>query len=313
MSITVIRYFIMSMTLCSIFSWPVFAQKEKVDEEIHRVIEAARNGQLRLPESFVFDAGNVTATVDGTIPFTYDSNKIVRNQAYLIIHKAGIAKEGADRSIQVVEALAHGCHDSQVGIALYCSKSLRQYDSKEFTANAKGSIAAALLPGARTVPNIAMLIGWLGIEESMGRLQSIAYQDGASRVDQWHAHLALARMGVEQSIRYCLSVYKSQPMNTALVEQMVPDLLYTRQKSIYDEVIQLLYEKDKLCYSLSPDNERQIHCGYLLMEQLSKYIEDYPFETHATGALKGHDYDESLVALRAWFTNTPYTIRQADF
>jgi hypothetical protein len=95
---------------------------------------------------------------------------------------------------------------------------------------------------------------------------------------------------------------------------MIPDLLYTRQRECYDEIVAILYSDSKDCRSANPYNEKSILCGYLVMEQLAPYIEDFPLETHGSGEIKMDDYDKALDKLRKWFKkNNSYVILDEKF
>lgn len=284
-----------------ISSSEVHSQQKKVDENIENVIFRARRNKMILPDNFVFEAENIQYTLAKIIPFTQDSNFIVRNQSYVIIHRAGQASKNESEINQCVETISNGCLDKNSGIARYCSKSLAKYKRESFSEKTKENISNAFIPKSRTLRNIAQLMGYLNLATNKEKLLLVTADDTEKKVNKWYAHLALARMGEEQSVQYCLNLYKNQKINIEVIENMIPDLLYTRQKAIYGEVIKILYSDEKNCISANPDNERKIPCGYWVMEQLGPYIEDFPLDTHASGAIKSDDYEKSLLKLRKWF------------
>jgi len=301
--------------LCLIIPFnQVFSQEKKVAKEIDIVISAAREGKMIMPGDLIFREENIGLTLNEVGSFVADSNALVRNQSYMIINKAGRSAKSNSEISTSVELLAGGCHDQNPGIVRYCSKSLQNFPRRYFSGKSKEYIRTALYPGSRTLPNIALMIGYLNLQESAGTLQRIANNKSESRKNKWYANLALARMGYQPSVKYCLNVYKNQALNSKLVDNMVPELLYTRQKEIYDKVVKLLYSDEKNCLSGNPDNERSIPCGYLVMELLSPYIEGFPLETHASGAIKSGDYDQALEELRTWFRNNQdYKIKDSGF
>ncbi len=300
--------------ILSVFCFFMNAQEKKVASQINEVMKAARADEMMVPNELIFQKGNASLALEYVKSFTNDSNALVRNQAYMIIHRLGKSSENATETMVCVEYLSKACHDTEVGIALYCSKILGNYPRQYFTGKAKKNISSALFPKSRILPNIAQLTGYLGLKENVDLLNTIASDNDESLKNRWYANLALARMGYDNSIRYCLNVYKRQKMSSELVEEMIPDLLYTRQKEIFDEVVKILYSNEKNCVSGNPDNERAIPCGYWVMEQLAPYIQNFPLQTYASGAIKSTDYDKGLDILRKWFdSNTDYRITDEGF
>jgi hypothetical protein len=290
------------------------AQEKKVKFQIDKVMQAAREDEMLMPDELIYEKGNVTLTLKYVKPFANDSIAFVRNQAYMIIHKLGRTSENATEVMICVEALSSACHDRDMGIALYSSKVLRSYPRNYFTGKAKKNIGSALFPKSRILPNIAQLAGYLSLQEKMDLLKTIASDSEESLKNRWYANLALARMGYDKSIAYCLNVYQKQKVNSELIEGMIPDLLFTRQKKIYDEVVKILYSNENNCVSGNPDSERAIPCGYWVMEQLAPYVQDFPLQTYASGAIKVTDYDKALNTLREWFNgNVDFCIIDEGF
>ena len=311
MRITMRKTFLIGIMLTAQLA---FSQEKKVAADIARVMDAARKGEMALPDNMVYAEENIRFALESTLPYVRDTNTLVRNQSYQIIHKIGRNTQNTNETLRCVEALSRACHDIDPGIALYASRSLAKYQREFFSDKAKESIETALFPKSKTLPYVAQLTGYLGLAAGIERLHSIATDNTESLKNKWYTHLALARTGDKTSINYCLAVYISQETNEEVVEEMIPDLLYTRQKDIYDEVVKILYRDDKACLSGNPNIERRIHCGYRVMEQLGPYIDGFPLETHASGAIKGGDYDRALEKLRVWFgENKKYLIIDNSF
>ena len=119
---------------------------------------------------------------------------------------------------------------------------------------------------------------------------------------KWAAHLALARMGDNTEIAYCIRVVQSKQMNNAIVYNLVPSLIYTRQKAVFDYLITILNSDEKNCNSSNPDNDSRIVCGYRVMEFLAPVIKDFPLQTiPGINQIKTNNYDAALETARKWF------------
>ena len=131
---------------------------------------------------------------------------------------------------------------------------------------------------------------------------------------KWNLALALARMGDEKALNYCLEKVKKASIDNQIVGYVLPDLLYTRQKAAVDYCVELLYSDEKQCRSANPDSPEAIPCAYRIIELLSPVIIDFPVKVNPAIGLESDNYPETLQSVREWLKANPdYKIRTDNF
>lgn len=308
-----IKIFTTCFSAAILFSFQVQAQKAKIAENIQNVVSAAKNKQMISADDFVFEKDNISTTLNEASKYINDSIVLCRNQVFVIIQKAGRLSKSEPEQTTAVNLLSTGCMDKNVGIAMYCSKSLQAFARNSFSAQARENIGKSFQENPKNYTNTAQLIGYLNLSDYIPAMQSALSDSKTRKKDAWYINLAMARMGDKKSVKYCKQIYESQKLGSEVVVEMFPDLLYTRNREFYDEIIKILYSDKKDCTSGNPDNEKSILCGYIVMEELAPYIKNYPLETHASGDIKTDDYDKSLEKLRKWFEKNEYVILDDSF
>jgi len=280
----------------------IVAQESEVIKSIEKVMYAAKRNKMVSADKFIYKPENTGFSISKAKKYLTEKEFLVRNQAYLIIKQAASSSQKEEEVKEAVMLISKGALDSNFGIARYCAKSLQYFPRTAFSEEAKKNIGKVLAVNPKTIRETALIIGYLGLSTQSVALKSIANNPKARKRDRWYAHIALARLGEKESVDYCLGVYHSLPLGGEVVENMIPDFLYTRNVEIYNEVIKILYIDKKKCTSANPNNEKSILCGYNVMEQMASYIKDFPLEPHASGAIKTDSYEKSLQELRQWFT-----------
>ena len=103
---------------------------------------------------------------------------------------------------------------------------------------------------------------------------------------RWSCMLALARIGEKTSVDEIISKISSKETDSKMIYAYYPDLIYTRQKKIYDFLIKRMMEKKMTCYSANPNNPVKIDCGYRIAEMLAPVIKDFPQRSDSKSAKK---------------------------
>ncbi|UII27533.1 hypothetical protein LVD15_03620 [Fulvivirga maritima] len=119
--------------------------------------------------------------------------------------------------------------------------------------------------------------------------------------------LALSRMGDEASAQKIIGILENLPVNDNLVYELVPDLVYTRNKTAFDYLFTIINSNENNCTSADPDNEAAILCGYRVMEYLAPHLTAQPLPAE-DGELAVDNYEQALQELRAW-----YTVNKSDY
>ena len=137
-------------------------------------------------------------------------------------------------------------------------------------------------------------------------------KEGTSAQDRWAMRLALARMGEPDMTDYCLARLKKVKVNDDVVYEFIPDLIYTRQKPIFDHLLTLIESDEKNCSSSNPDSDEKIICAYRIIEQIAPYIENFPAKVDVSGELQTNDYAKLLVEVRTWITQNRESYKIVD-
>lgn len=244
------------------------------------------------------------------LPFFQDSLLHVRQKAYSFLYQKGMDVNSSEKAPYIIRLLK-GCEDSNGGIAGQNLIWLSSFNKEDFTVDAKEQVDNLLrrdhIPHRK---RLIMLAGYVGAGREMLNRQLI--QPGLSSNERWYVHLALARMGDARSAEFCAQTVQTLQLNNDLVEYVMPDLIYTRQKVLLDICIDHLNSDESACTSADPDNERSMPCGYRILELIAPVIEDFPFRTSAIGGLDVPDYRQALPVARQWFRDNPGYIILTD-
>ncbi len=229
-----------------------------------------------------------------------DSLKDVRRKAYYITYRVGLEQKQITQ--QSITQLIDGLQDKNSGIVGALLEYLKEFRASDYPGEARKRIATLLKQGIPHYKKMIKIAGFLNLEEQKDFLKSLlANQEYSSNTEQWVINLALARMGDENAIQFCLSTAKNMPVNDDFIYEIAPDLVYTRQKEIIDYLITLLMSEEKKCYSANPESPAKISCGYRIMEYLAPVIKDFPLQTDPAGEIVTDNYKRALESSRDWF------------
>jgi hypothetical protein len=103
---------------------------------------------------------------------------------------------------------------------------------------------------------------------------------------RWSCMLALARLGDKESINEILSKVSSKEIDNRMIYVYYPDLIYTRQRKLYDFLIERMMDKKAMCNSANPNTSVKIDCGYRIAEMLAPAIKDFPQRSNSKTAKK---------------------------
>jgi hypothetical protein len=100
-----------------------------------------------------------------------------------------------------------------------------------------------------------------------------------------------------------------------MIYDLVPDMIYTRQKSMFDYLFRIIESNEKTCSSPNPDSSTKILCAYNVIGQIAPFIQKFPVEVRASGDLKSNDYEKTLLDVRNWIkeNKAKYVIKSDGF
>jgi hypothetical protein len=233
-------------------------------------------------------------------PFYKDTISNVRQKAYYLVFKK--TSRSSEHHASAINILLSGCNDNDgavVGQNLEFLKtfSLNDFDEKSLE-QIKQKLANHRVPHYK---DFVLLAGFVGTGKDI--LFQKLLDQGVSDKIKWYVSLALARMGNADQISSCMNKVRKLPVNDDLLDYVIPDLIYMRQKEALDFCIEILNKDEKLCHSLNPDSYESVVCSYRVLEMIAPVIVNIPVSLDATGNLKSNNYENTLNEARQWILN----------
>jgi len=280
-----------------------------ISEKLNSYMLSVRNEKYNpSPDKVLLNEQNAAKLLPLLESFSTDTIAKVRLQAYYLTYKTTFRNNNQQLRNVAVFQLVQALKDADAGNAGSAADWITNFKTTDFTTVSKDSLKAILHKPVSNYHKIIQLVAFAGItDESNFLKESIANGTLKNTKNIWAAHLALARLGVESEIEYCVNTVKKQAVNDDVIYELVPDLIYTRQRKAFDYILTILQSTEKNCYSANPENPQKIECGYRIMEFLTPVIKNYPLETDSTGDLVTDDYENALLILRKWFKENETT------
>jgi hypothetical protein len=275
--------------------------------------EIRTNTTLPVTQSILNDQRNESQLIITLTPYFSDSLNIVRSKAYYITKRIGQKSTNAAVRTSVITQLIRAIRDKDTGISGNASEALTAFRKSEFTQAHKDSIGNLIHLKTPHLDQILKLAGYLEMTNQQAKITSIINSTTTFK-NKWAARLALARMGDQVAITYINTKIANAPVNDDMVYDVVPDLVYTRQKEIFKYLEQLINSDETNCQSANPDANQKILCGYRVMEYIAPAIQSFPLKVDDTGDLDIDDYSAALLTVRTWLRQNPgYVIISETF
>jgi hypothetical protein len=275
---------------------------KRINRDLQKHMESKKqNEQSKLPDAYFGNRENQDILLEGLNQFYTDSSYNIRIESVRLANKIG--QKSSDTLIRqkVVLQLLTMCNNPNTAIAGRATRYLTNYMPEDYNRQARDSLKTLINTATANYDIIVKLIGYLQLNDQINTLYAQLMRRTKFK-DRWALHLALARLGVEREIDYCVNKVKSIEMNDDVVYEIVPDLIYTRQKKVFDYLIEEIMSDKKKCTTPNPElGTSKIKCGYRIMEYMAPVIKDFPLETHASGDIKTSDYKAALKTVRTWF------------
>ncbi len=235
-------------------------------------------------------------------PFYGDTLSRIRQKAYYLTYKKAIQSKG-DRAMATY-ILLNGANDKDGSIVGQNLEFLKNFQLADFNEEFERLLDLKLSNHRIShYKDFVLLAGFIGTGKDI-LYQKILDQNVSTKT-KWYVSLALARMGNAEQIASCMDKVRKLPINDNLLDYIIPDLIYMRQKASIDYCINILNSKEKLCHSLNPDISESVLCGYRVLEALSPVIIDIPVALDATGNLNTDNYEGLLNEVIKWFQDNP--------
>lgn len=289
------------------------ANAEDVSSRMDGVMLRIRNNEVVSYEYGYFcSAENALSTIVSVGKYYSDSLPKIRCQAYRYASKAALQCNSDTTKIMVVEDLLRSCNDSSSIVVQNAWQELTKFDKKYFTEESKRMLEHIIDNGKFFSEKFFMIGGYVGSENMVSILKN--RRALCEKNQQWYVDLALCRLNDNSSVQVVLSRLSKIKPSLDFVDLLLPDLLYTRQRQIYDWIINEAMTDECKCVSRSPVSERQIPCAYYIMYEIADYIEDFPIDRDEDGE-RDDDFSKSDIKnMRTWLgANLNYRIIDAGY
>ncbi len=273
----------------------------KIKAQVASYMEAVRNEAAKPDISGLYESGKSRERLLGAVSeFFNDTVYEIRLEAYSIAYTTALKSTETDKRQMSVGIVVKGLNDSNGSIVRWASGHLSVFNREDFSNESRQVITKSINENKPGLAELVKVAGYLNIKEAEGAIVNIASYSKKTSV-KWAAYLALARMGKEEYINKVTAIVRKQGLNDDVVFELIPGLIYTRQKECIGYVIEALYENKKKCTSTNPDNPVRVQCGYRIMEYLAPVVKGFPYKVKVSGDIDTDDYKEALITIREWF------------
>jgi hypothetical protein len=227
-----------------------------------------------------------------------DTLVFVRRQAYFLTYRKGL--EERENAQVIVARLAQGLSERDGALRGTIIGYLQAFPLSAFNEESKRLIANEInRPNSPHYDELVLLAGFVGVGNN--DLLRLSMNSDLPTRTRWNISLALARLGNENALQAAVERVRRAPVNSGMVLNLLPDLVYTRQKLALDYCVELLFIDEKLCRTANPDLSESILCAYPIIELIAPVIVDFPIVVDPSIGIETDNYEELLRTVRKWF------------
>lgn len=285
--------------LLLVSSVPSCGPCQTLSEEWQIFVRQLKLGSTHIPP-LLLNEENANEVVKLSWQVENDSAAVVRSRVIFLVSKIGAASGAAGIRQNAVERLASAGDDRDAGNVGQVWNSLRAFKRADFTDRAKDSLCSYFRQRKPYLDRLVKLIGYLEIAQLKDEIGFLVNETTNKRY-AWAGLLALSRMRDVAATNSVVERVEKIKLNDRVVDEVYPDLVYTRQRDAIALIIKTLNDDQKNCTSVDDENERPIPCAYRAMEQLAAVVEDYPLKLDRTGDVMATNYEDALAIARKWF------------
>lgn len=280
------------------------SQDRKIRELVDKIIATAgKEGTELIRISDLYKKKNPEYAFKYSDKHIKDSSESIRLKAAYIIFTASINSKKKSYRTRAVKYLLEACKfNTSVNMDVLTGY-LKYYKLSDFDDEAKDSLDRICRKITFHYDKLVMIAGLAEVKSLIPFFENqIENNTSLSSKYKWGIYLALARMGHEPSIDFVYNAISQAPVNSDIIYDLVPDILYSRRLKCINPVIDMLFDEEERCMSSNPDNPQPIMCGYRIMEYLAPVIKKYPLKYDEDYELLADDYEKALKHVRKWMT-----------
>lgn len=277
--------------------------QNSISSTIKSIIKKNKQGytSYNLDKVIYSDSLNYSNTLWLLQDYLIDDNYLVRNKSYQLLANIGLRSNQSDIKEKVINYLIKGLEDKKAGIVGLNIKYLFGFKPRHFNKLAKSLLTTLARTRTSHYAELIKLTGYVGIQALIPyykeRISTFTQKDKSSI---WVMHLALARMGDEWEVDYCLSRVKGLVLSQNVVTHLFPDLVFIDSKTTYDYLLNVILSDSKNCNSPQPDIQAKVICAFKVIELVAVHIENFPVTLNAFNEIETDDYDQLLREVRDW-------------
>lgn len=244
-----------------------------------------------------------------------DTSMDKRLALYKLLNFIGHETNKSSFKKQAIKQLINGLSDRDGGIIGLNLQYITTFELKDFDTELKYKISEQSKTPQPHYEMFIKICGWLGNNDMVYEFRNMISEKKGDVKSRWAMRLAMARMGEPDMVDYCLGRIQKIPVGDDMVYEIVPDIIYTRQKVLFDYLLKVIESDAKNCSSPNPASNTKFICAFRIIEQLAPYIEDFPVSADTSGDLKEKNYDKALTDVRKWIiaNRETYKIRESVY
>lgn len=231
-----------------------------------------------------------------------------RSSAYfqLLLSKS-IDSMGVSDKRQIVIEVSTALLDSKSSSRKQFGNNLIRVPKEEFSQESLRIIKQASKSDELVNFYAIILAGQLELKETQKGMYRFLQKDSLGRWNQtfsyrskeWAAHLALARMGVQERTDFILSTVNRDPFSSTVFFDLLKHLAYVRQKPAVDLIVEKLFSDEGYNYTPYEEPLRTTSQPFALrtLPILATLVKDIPIRKSEAYGMK------DLRIARAWFTS----------
>jgi hypothetical protein len=259
-----------------------------VEEVIVGMVQDQRQGKVKSSApNVLFEPRNLPLAINTFLKYTNDTLPNVRYLAFEYIALLGQKSNEVNTRKNAILTLLAGTKDGYIPVVTLAWEQLLKFGQGDFV-GAPTDYFINYPPSITLKPELwAKTIGFLQLKSKEGDLISLINSDIPKKA-KWKVHLSLSRLGNSKSTEYLLDQIKKIPINDEWINSLLPDLVYTRSKLVFNFLFQIIQSKEDNCMSQNPDSESNIPCGYRVVEAIAPTIKSFPAKVDPSGDLIGN-------------------------
>ena len=230
--------------------------------------------------------------------YTRSENPLIQQEAIRLLRQLGPEHPSARERKVAVHLLLEAARSKHSTIPGSAAAALQQFRPGDFDELARQLLVDRIQSHPAQLDKFLLTAGFLDLEAALESLRPEFKKRSAARRA---LNLALTRCGNEQKIESMMKHVREIPVDDEFVYQVVPMLVYTRQRPQMDLLLDIILSDRRACHPAGEHAHGHIRCGFRVIEQVAPVIEDFPVRVNeTTGDLAVRDYEQAMEEVRDW-------------